>query len=216
MTRQKRQRKRQQSGRGAVPAALVAAALLATGCGAADTGGPAPHPGLDAFHAQDCPELTGSEKENGNLITLTHDQPEEGVPLRPGGDPATVLVKLCNTTDRPLTGIALSAQLEWSDAGERDPLLTVEHRETPDGRWRTADLVVANDYDPLRGADAARDLAPGATRVVEYRFTAAEEAPSGARPLTIHAVRAGADPDDAGEQRGGGLGGLRLSVLPKD
>lgn len=34
---------RQKSRRGAVPAALVAAALLATGCGA-DTGGPAPHP----------------------------------------------------------------------------------------------------------------------------------------------------------------------------
>ncbi|WP_143665345.1 hypothetical protein [Streptomyces sp. CS227] len=209
MTRWKRQRKRQKSGRGALPAALMAAALLATGCGAADTGGPAPHPGLDAFHAQECPELTASEKENGNLLTLAHDQPEVGVSLRPGGAPATVLVKLCNTTDRPLTDIALSIQLEWSDAGERDPRLKVEHRETPDGRWRSAELVVANDYQPLRGADAARDLAPGATRVVEYRFSAAEDAPSGARPLMIQAVR-------ADEQRGGGLAGLRLSVLPSD
>ncbi|MEU0120352.1 hypothetical protein ABZ114_01425 [Streptomyces albidoflavus] len=209
MTRWKRERKRQKTGRGALPAALVAAALLATGCGAADTGGPAPHPGLDAFHAEECPELTASEKENGNLLTLAHDQPEDGVPLRPGGAPATVLVKLCNTTDRPLTEIALSTQLEWSDAGERDPRLKVEHRETPDGQWRTAELVVANDYQPLRGADAARDLAPGATRVVEYRFSAAEDAPSGARPLMIRAV-------PADEQRGGGLAGLRLSVLPTD
>lgn len=190
---------KQKSRRGAAPAALMAAALLATGCGAADTGGPAPHPGLDAFRAEECPELTASEKENGNLITLAHDQPEDGVPLSPGGAPATVLVKLCNTTDRPLTGIALSAQLEWTDAGE----------ETPDGQWRTADLVVANDYEPLRGADAARDLAPGATRVVEYRFSAAEEAPSGARPLMIQAVR-------TDERRSGGLAGLRLSVLPTD
>ncbi|WP_129807692.1 hypothetical protein [Streptomyces albidoflavus] len=195
MSRQNKQKSR----RGAAPAALMAAALLATGCGAADTGGPAPHPGLDAFRAEECPELTASEKENGNLITLAHDQPEDGVPLSPGGAPATVLVKLCNTTDRPLTGIALSAQLEWTDAGE----------ETPDGQWRTADLVVANDYEPLRGADAARDLAPGATRVVEYRFSAAEEAPSGARPLMIQAVR-------TDERRSGGLAGLRLSVLPTD
>lgn len=212
MTRRKRQRTR----RGAVLAALAVAALPATGCGAADTGGPAPHPGLDAFHAEDCPGLTTSERENGNLITLTHDQPEDGVALRPGGDPATVLVKLCNTTDRPLTGIALSAQLEWTDAGERGPRLKVEHRETPDGHWRTAELVVANDYQPLRGADAARDLAPGATRVVEYRFSAAEGAPSGARPLMIQAVRADADPDDLEELRGGGTHGLRLRVLPQD
>ncbi|CAI4159814.1 hypothetical protein AB0F32_10430 [Streptomyces albidoflavus] len=85
----------------------------------------------------------------------------------------------------------------------------MEHRETPDGQWRTADLVVANDYEPLRGADAARDLAPGATRVVEYRFSAAEEAPSGAQPLMIQAVR-------TDERRSGGLAGLRLSVLPTD
>ncbi|KAF0794524.1 MULTISPECIES: hypothetical protein [unclassified Streptomyces] len=38
----------------------------------------------------------------------------------------------------------------------------MEHRETPDGQWRTADLVVANDYEPLRGADAARDR-PGSS-----------------------------------------------------
>lgn len=92
----------------------------------------------------------------------------------------------------------------------------MEHREAPDGRWRTADLVVANDHQPLTGADAARDLAPGATRVVEYRFSAAEGTPAGARPLTIHAVRADADPEDIEELRGGGRGGLPLRVLPTD
>ncbi|MFI8475004.1 hypothetical protein [Streptomyces diastaticus] len=176
----------------------------------------APPPGLEAFHAKDCPALTEGEQANGNLISLSHDQPEKGVTVRPGGAPATVLVKLCNTTDRPLTNIALSTQLEWSDAGERSPGLKVERRETPDGTWRAAELVVANDHQPLTGADGARDLAPGATRVVEYRFRAAEDAPSGARPLTIHAVRADADPGDIEELRGGGTGSLPLRVLPRD
>ncbi|MBL3806688.1 MULTISPECIES: COG1361 family protein [Streptomyces] len=210
-----------------VPVVLAASALLVTGCdspsgapdakespAAADSGGPPP--GLEAFHAKDCPALTEGEQANGNLISLSHDQPEKGVTVRPGGAPATVLVKLCNTTDRPLTNIALSTQLEWSDAGERSPGLKVERRETPDGTWRAAELVVANDHQPLTGADGARDLAPGATRVVEYRFRAAEDAPSGARPLTIHAVRADADPGDIEELRGGGTGSLPLRVLPRD
>ncbi|NEE28344.1 hypothetical protein G3M53_23155 [Streptomyces sp. SID7982] len=113
---------------GVVPVVLAASALLVTGCdspsgapdakespAAADSGGPPP--GLEAFHAKDCPALTEGEQANGNLISLSHDQPEKGVTVRPGGAPATVLVKLCNTTDRPLTNIALSTQLEWSDAG---------------------------------------------------------------------------------------------------
>ncbi|WP_436736958.1 hypothetical protein [Streptomyces sp. BBFR102] len=208
-----------------VPVLLAASALLVTGCDshsdapdAKESPAPAdgPHPGLEAFHAEDCPELTTGEKENGNLITLTHDQPEKGVAVRPGGAPATVLVKLCNTTDRPLPGIALSTQLEWSDAGERSPGLKAERREAPDGTWRAAELVVANDHQPLTGADAPRDLAPGATRVVEYRFRAAEDAPAGARPLTIHAVRADADPGDNEEMRGGGTSSLPLRVLPRD
>ncbi|MGX1837508.1 hypothetical protein [Streptomyces diastaticus] len=210
-----------------VPVVLAASALLVTGCdspsgepdakesrGAAPPRGPPPR--RAAVQAPDGPPRPPGGAADGPPHSLSHDQPEKGVTVRPGGAPATVLVKLCNTTDRPLTNIALSTQLEWSDAGERSPGLKVERRETPDGTWRAAELVVANDHQPLTGADGARDLAPGATRVVEYRFRAAEDAPSGARPLTIHAVRADADPGDIEELRGGGTGSLPLRVLPRD
>ncbi|MBL3669375.1 hypothetical protein JL475_26000 [Streptomyces sp. M2CJ-2] len=172
-----------------------------------------PNPGFADFQAEPCPELTDDEKNAGYLITMAAG-PREGITVHPGGEPQTVLVKLCNTTGEALPGIALSAQVEWNYAGERPPKLTVERREAPDGDWRPVELVVANDYQPLTGASGARDLPADGTRIVEYRISAAEDAPAGSGRLSIHAVRADADPFDMEDMRGGGNGGFPLTTAP--
>jgi hypothetical protein len=141
--------------------------------------------------------------------------PREGVTVHPGGEPRTVLVKLCNTTDGELRDIALSAQVELNYARERQPELTVERREAPDGDLKPVELVVANDYQSLTGASGARDLPARGTRVVEYRISAAEDAPAGEGQLQVHAVRADADPYDMGDMRGGGTGGFLLRTAPR-
>ncbi|MGY3202346.1 hypothetical protein [Streptomyces sp. TE5632] len=170
-----------------------------------------PHPGFAAFQAKPCPRLTDADRTNGHLIT-TVAGPHEGVTVHPGGEPQTVLVKLCNTTGEALRDIALSAQVEWNYAGEREPELTVERREAPDGDWRPVELAVVNDYQPLTGASGARDLPADGTRVVEYRISAAEDAPAGSGRLGVHAVRADADPFDMEDMRGGGSGGFPLTT----
>ncbi|MEV0693241.1 hypothetical protein [Streptomyces sp. NPDC050388] len=170
-----------------------------------------PNPGFADFQAKPCPRLTEADRTNGHLIT-TVAGPREGVTVHPGGEPQTVLVKLCNTTGEALRGIALSAQVEWNYAGERQPELTVERREAPDGDWHPVELAVVNDYQPLTGASGARDLPADGTRIVEYRISAAEDAPAGSGRLSIHAVRADADPFDMEDMRGGGSGGFPLTT----
>ncbi|MFB7323875.1 MULTISPECIES: hypothetical protein [unclassified Streptomyces] len=174
-----------------------------------------PNPGFAAFHAKPCPKLTDADKANGHLIT-TAAGPRKGITVHPGGEPQTVLVKLCNTTGKALRDIALSAQVESNYAGEQPPKLTVERREAPDGDWHPVELVVANDYQPLTGASGAQDLPAQGTRTVEYRISAAEGAPAGRGRLGIHAVRADADPFDMEDMRGGGSGGFPLTTAPRE
>ncbi|MBX9395265.1 hypothetical protein K4749_17090 [Streptomyces sp. TRM72054] len=196
---------------GSSPGASAQAKRTASGSAAVKS---APNPGLTAFRAKPCPKPNEAEKTNGHLITTVAD-PREGVTVHPGGEPQTVLVKLCNTTDKPLREIALSAQVELNYAREQPPKLTVERREAPDGDWQTVELVVANDYQPLTGASGAQDLPAHGTRIVEYRISAAEDAPEGQGWLGVHAVRADADPFDAEGMRGGGSGGFPLSTEPR-
>ncbi|WP_141365601.1 hypothetical protein [Streptomyces sp. 6-11-2] len=174
-----------------------------------------PNPDFAAFQAKPCPKLTDGDKANGHLIT-TAAGPREGITVRPGGEPQTVLVKLCNTTGKALRDIALSAQVESNYAGEQPPKLSVERREAPDGDWHPVELVVANDYQPLTGASGAQDLPAQGTRTVEYRISAAEDAPAGRGRLGIHAVRADADPFDMEDMRGGGSGGFPLTTASRE
>ncbi|MFE9312547.1 hypothetical protein ACFYM5_33760 [Streptomyces sp. NPDC006706] len=174
-----------------------------------------PNPDFAAFQAKPCPKLTDADKANGHLIT-TAAGPREGITVRPGGEPQTVLIKLCNTTGKALRDIALSAQVESNYAGEQPPKLTVERREAPDGDWHPVELVVANDYQPLTGASGAQDLPAQGTRTVEYRISAAEDAPAGRGRLGIHAVRADADPFDMEDMRGGGSGGFPLTTASRE
>ncbi|MFF4794894.1 hypothetical protein ACFY2M_35255 [Streptomyces sp. NPDC001276] len=174
-----------------------------------------PNPGFAAFQGKPCPKLTAADKTNGYLIT-TVASPREGITVHPGGEPQTVLVKLCNTTGKALRDIALSAQVEWNYAGERPPKLTVERREAPDGDWHPVELVVANDYQPLTGASGARDLSAHGTRTVEYRISAAKDAPSGQGGFDVHAIRADANPLDMEDMRGGGHGGFPLTTTPRE
>ncbi|MEV0696003.1 hypothetical protein [Streptomyces sp. NPDC050388] len=176
-----------------------------------------PNPAFAAVRAKPCPRLTDADKIRGDLITMAAG-PREDITVHPGGEPQTVLVKLCNTTGEALRDIALSAQVEWN---ERDPRLTLERREAPDGDWQPVELVVANDYQPLTGASGARDLPADGTRIVEYRISAAEDAPeyrgrSGAGWFGIHAVRADADPSDMEDMRGGGHKALQLTTAPRE
>ncbi|MFB7455066.1 hypothetical protein [Streptomyces sp. NPDC056188] len=196
-------------------AAAGAVILFTTACEGppASADGDKGNPGFAAFQGKPCPELTAADRTNGYLISTVAD-PREGITVRPGGEPRTVLVKLCNTTGRAHRDIALSAQVEWNYAGERPPKLTVERREAPDGDWHPVELVVANDYQPLTGASGARDLPAHGTRTVEYRISAAEDAPEGRGWLGIHAVRADADPLDMKDMRGGGSGGFPLTTAP--
>ncbi|MBG0855411.1 hypothetical protein I2W78_27105 [Streptomyces spinoverrucosus] len=172
----------------------------------------APNPGFAAFRAKPCPKPGEADKTNGHLIT-TVAGPSEGAAVRPGGEPQTVLVKLCNTTDQALRDIALSAQVELNYAREQPPKLTVERREAPDGDWQPVELVVANDFQPLTGASGAQDLPANGTRIVEYRISAADDAPAGQGWLSVHAVRANGDPFEVGDTRGGGSGGFPLSTV---
>ncbi|MFD0211236.1 hypothetical protein ACFVH9_19450 [Streptomyces hirsutus] len=174
-----------------------------------------PNSGFAAFRAKPCPRLTDADETNGHLIT-TVAGPREGVTVHPGGEPQTVLVKLCNTTGEALRDIALSAQVELNYAGEKSPELTVQRREAPDGDWHPVDLIVVNDYQPLTGASGARDLPAHGTRIVEYRISAAESAPTGRGWLGIHAIRADADPLDMEDMRGGGSGGFQLTTAPRE
>lgn len=174
-----------------------------------------PNPGFAAFQAKPCPKLTDIERTGGDLITTVAD-PRGGVTVHPGGEPQTVLVKLCNTTGKALRDIALSAQVEWNYAGERPPKLTVERREAPDGDWQPVELRMADDYDPLTGASGARELPAHGTRTVEYRISAAEDAPAGRGPFMVHAARwTDAHPIDMEDLRGGGHGGFRLTTAPR-
>jgi hypothetical protein len=50
---------------------------------------------------------------------------------------------------------------------------------------------------------------------VEYRISAAEDAPAGRGGFGIHAVRAAADPLDTEDVRGGGHGGFPLITAPR-
>ncbi|GJF25870.1 hypothetical protein [Streptomyces sp. HO565] len=174
-----------------------------------------PNPGFAAFQAEPCPELTDVDKNRGDLITMAAG-PSKDVIVHPGGEPQTVLVKLCNTTSKVLRAIALSAQVEWNYAGERAPKLTLERREAPDGDWQPVELRVASDYDPLTGASGARDLPAHGARIVEYRISAAEDAPAGGGGFGIHAVRADADPADMEDLRGGGHGAFQLTTAPRE
>ncbi|QLJ05252.1 hypothetical protein HZZ00_32340 [Streptomyces sp. NEAU-sy36] len=209
--------------RSAVAAAAGTAILFGTACegpsaladgdkGSASKS--APNPGFAAFRGKPCPEPTAADRTDGRLIT-TVVGPEEDVTVRPGGEPRTVLVKLCNTTGTTLRDIALSAQVEWDYAGERKPGLTLERREAPDGDWHPVELRVANDYDPLAGASGAKDLPAHGTRIVEYRISAAEDAPAGRGGFGIHAVRADTDPSDMAGLRSGGHGTFRLVTAPR-
>ncbi|MFF4867110.1 hypothetical protein ACWCRF_27545 [Streptomyces sp. NPDC002405] len=199
-------------------AAAGAAIFFITACegpSALADGESSPNPDFAAFQAKPCPKLTDADKANGHLITTTAG-PREGITVRPGGEPQTVLVKLCNTTGKALRDIALSAQIESNYAGEQPPKLTVERREAPDGDWHPVELVVANDYQPLTGASGAQDLPAQGTRTVEYRISAAEGAPAGRGRLGIHAVRADADPFDMEDMRGGGSGGFPLTTASRE
>ncbi len=167
-----------------------------------------PNPGFATFQDKPCPKLTAADKANGHLIT-TVAGPREGITVHPGGEPQTVLVKLCNTTGKALRDIALSAQVEWNYAGEQPPRLTVERREAPDGDWHPVELVVANDYQPLTGASGARDLPAHGIRTVEYRISAAEGVPRG--PGT---ARYPCRPGRRGPARHGGHAGRRQRRIP--
>ncbi|MFF9512370.1 hypothetical protein ACF1BU_36630 [Streptomyces sp. NPDC014724] len=172
-----------------------------------------PNPDFAAFQAKPCPKLTDAGRTRGDLIT-TVIGPREDATVHPGGEPQNVLVKLCNTTGTALRDIALSAQVEWNYAGEQPPKLTVERREAPDGDWHPVELVVANDQ-PLTGASGARDLPAHGTRTVEYRISAAEDAPAGRGGFGIHAVRADTDPLAMEDIRGGGHGAFQLTTAPR-
>lgn len=172
-----------------------------------------PNPGFAAFRAQPCPQLTDVEKTRGDLITMAVG-PREDLTVHPGGEPQTVLVKLCNTTGETLPDIALSAQVEGG--GERSPQLTVERREAPDGDWHPVELRVANDYNPRMGASGAWNLPARGTRIVEYRISAAEGAPAGRGPFMVYSVRAGADLLDMESMRGGGHGAFQLTIAPRE
>ncbi|WP_326800876.1 hypothetical protein OIE49_02655 [Streptomyces sp. NBC_01788] len=174
-----------------------------------------PNPDFAAFQAKPCPKLTNADLTRGDLITTVID-PREGITVLPGGEPQTVLVKLCNTTGKALRYIALSAQVEWNYAGEREPRLTMERREAPDGDWHPDGLRVANDDDPLTGASGARDLPAHGTRVVEYRISAAEDAPAGQGRFGIHAVRTDWNPFYTDDPRGGGHGAFQLTIAPRE
>lgn len=175
-----------------------------------------PNADFAALRAKPCPKPTEADKTNGHLIT-TDAGPREGIVVHPGGEPQTVLVKLCNTTDKALRDIALSAQVELNYAHEQPPELRVERREAPDGDWQPVELVVVNDYQyqPLTGASGARDLPAHGVRIVEYRISAAEDAPTGQGRLDVHSVRADADPFDMEDLPGGGSGGFPLSTTPR-
>ncbi|MFJ4550186.1 hypothetical protein ACIP4X_13320 [Streptomyces sp. NPDC088817] len=197
-------------------AATGAVVLFTTACEGtpASADGDKGNPGFAAFQGKPCPKLTAADRTNGHLIT-TAAGPREGVTVHPGGEPRTVLVKLCNTTGKALRDIALSAQVESDYAGERAPKLTVERREAPEGDWHPVELVVANDYQPLTGASGARDLPAHGTRTVEYRISAAKDAPAGRGGFAVHAVRADANPPDMEDIRGGGHGGFPLTTAPR-
>ncbi|MFE7712037.1 hypothetical protein ACFU6I_41235 [Streptomyces sp. NPDC057486] len=68
----------------------------------------------------------------------------------------------------------------------------------------------------MTGASDARDLPAHGTRTVEYRISAAKDAPAGWGRFDVQAIRADADPLDMEDMRGGGHGGFPLTTAPRE